>query len=169
MSITMYQASVPVFIRALSSLRGVLQKGEAFAVDRGFAPEVLAQARLIADMLPLARQVQIACDMAKNGSFRLAGQEPPKFEDDETTFAQLYSRIDRTIAVIRDLPADQIDGSESRPIHLQMRTGELNFEGLYYLLDFVLPNLYFHCTTTYAILREAGVPIGKLDYIGAAR
>ncbi|WP_159016668.1 DUF1993 domain-containing protein [Cognatiluteimonas profundi] len=169
MSITMYQASVPVFLRALSSLRGVLQKGEAFAVEKGFAPEVLVQTRLIADMLPLSRQVQIACDMAKNGSFRLAGQEPPKFEDDETDFAQLYSRIDRTIAVIRDLPADQIDGSEARPIHLQMRSGALDFEGLYYLLDFVLPNLYFHCTTTYAILREAGVPIGKMDFMGAQR
>ena len=169
MSITMYQASVPVFIRALSNLRAVLQKGEAFAVEKGFAPEVLVQTRLIADMLPLARQVQIACDMAKNGSFRLAGQEPPKFEDDEATFAQLYSRIDRTIAVIRELPADQVDGSEARAIHLQMRSGELHFEGLYYLLDFLLPNLYFHCTTTYAILREAGVPIGKLDYIGAPR
>ncbi len=169
MSITMYQASVPVFIRALSSLRGVLQKGEAFAAEKGFAPEVLVQTRLIADMLPLSRQVQIACDMAKNGSFRLAGQEPPKFADDETTFAQLYSRIDRTIEVIRGLPADQVDGSEARPIHLQMRTGALDFEGQSYLLDFVLPNLFFHCTTAYAILREAGVPIGKLDFMGPAR
>jgi hypothetical protein len=169
MSISMYQASVPVFIRALSSLRGVLQKGEAFAVEKGFAPEVLVQTRLIADMLPLSRQVQIACDMAKNGSYRLAGQEPPRFADEEATFADLYSRIDRTLDAIRDLPADQIDGSESRPIHLQMRNGELDFEGLYYLLDFVLPNLYFHCTTTYAILREAGVPIGKTDFIGAQR
>jgi hypothetical protein len=79
----------------------------------------------------------------------------------------LYSRIDRPLALIRDLPADQIDGSEARPIRLQMRTGELHFEGQSYLLDFLLPNLFFHCTTTYAILRESGVPIGKLDFIGA--
>lgn len=169
MSLSMYQASVPVFIRALSNLRVVLQKGEAFAIEKGFAPEVLVQTRLIADMLPLSRQVQIACDMAKNGSFRLAGVEAPVFDDDETTFAQLIARIDRTIEVIGGLRAEQIDGSESRAIHLKMRTGELNFEGQTYLLDFVLPNLFFHATTTYAILREAGVPIGKMDYIGAPR
>jgi hypothetical protein len=165
----MYQASIPVFVRALSNLRHVLEKGEAFATDKGFAPEVLLQTRLIADMLPMSRQVQIACDMAKNGSFRLAGVEPPKFEDDEATFAELKARIDRTIEAIRGLPAGQIDGSETRAIHLKMRGGELDFEGQSYLLDFVLPNLFFHCTTTYAILREAGVPIGKTDFIGAPR
>jgi hypothetical protein len=169
MSISMYQASVPVFVRALSNLRHVLEKGEAFANEKEFSSDVLAQTRLIADMLPLVRQVQIAADMAKNGSFRLAGQEPPKFEDDETTFAQLYARIDRTIEAIRGVGADQIDGSEARAITLKMRTGEMKFQGLDYLLDFVLPNLFFHCTTTYAILREAGVPIGKTDYIGAPR
>jgi uncharacterized protein len=169
MTLSMYQASIPVFTRALTNLRGVLQKGEAFAAEKGFSPDVLAQTRLIADMLPLARQVQIACDMVKNGSFRLAGLEAPAFDDDETTLAQLMARIDRTLAVIGDLRADQIDGSEGRAIHLKMRTGELNFEGLPYLLDFVLPNLFFHATTTYAILREAGVPIGKMDFIGAQR
>ena len=169
MSLSMYQASVPVFTRALSNLKGVLQKGEAFAAEKGFSPDVLAQTRLIADMLPLSRQVQIACDMVKNGSFRLAGLEAPAFDDDETTLAQLIDRIDRTLAVIRDLRADQIDGSETRAIHLKMRTGELHFEGQSYLLDFVLPNLFFHSTTTYAILREAGVPIGKMDFIGPQR
>ena len=169
MSLSMYQASVPVFTRALSNLKGVLQKGEAFAAEKGFSPDVLAQTRLIADMLPLSRQVQIACDMVKNGSFRLAGLEAPAFDDDETTLAQLIDRIDRTLAVIRDLRADQIDGSEARAIQLKMRTGELNFEGQSYLLDFVLPNLFFHSTTTYAILREAGVPIGKMDFIGPQR
>src|SRR5512144_903030 len=142
MSLSMYQASVPVFTRALSNLRVVLQKGEAFATEKGFSPDVLAQTRLIADMLPLSRQVQIACDMVKNGSFRLAGLEAPVFDDDETTLAQLVERIDRTIAVIRDLRAEQIDGSETRAIQLKMRTGELNFEGQAYLLDFVLPNLF---------------------------
>jgi uncharacterized protein len=167
MAISMYQASVPVLVRALQSLRGVLDKGEAFAVDKGFAPEVLLQQRLIADMLPLVRQVQIATDMAKNGACRLAGIEPPKFEDDEATFAQLYARIDRAIEVMQGVDAAQVDGSEARPIVLQMRTGEMKFEGQAYLLDFVLPNLFFHCTTTYVILREAGVPIGKMDFLGA--
>ena len=169
MSISMYQASVPVFIRALRNMRAVLQKGEAFANERGFASEVLLQTRLIADMLPLSRQIQIATDMAKNGACRLAGIEPPKFEDDEATFAQMYDRIDRAIAVIEGIDAGSIDGSESRPVTLQMRTGEMKFLGQDYLLDFVIPNLFFHATTSYAILREAGVQVGKADFIGAAR
>jgi len=169
MTLSMYQASVPVFARALANLRAVLQKGEAFAIEKGFEPEVLLQSRLIADMLPLVRQVQIATDMAKNGSFRLAGIDPPKFEDDETTFAQLYARIDRAVELMQGITADKIDGSEARAITLQMRTGEMKFEGQSYLLDFVIPNLFFHTTTTYAILREAGVPIGKMDFMGAPR
>lgn len=169
MSISMYQASVPVFVRALNNLRTVLQKGEAFAKEKGVAPEVLLQTRLIVDMLPLTRQIQIATDMAKNGACRLAGIEPPKFEDDETAFSQLYARIDRAIDVISAISPGQIDGSESRAITLQMRTGEMKFEGQAYLLDFVIPNLFFHTTTSYAILREAGVPLGKTDFIGAPR
>lgn len=169
MPISMHQASIPVFLRALDNLRQVLQKGEAFAIDKGIEPDLMLQQRLIVDMLPLVRQVQIATDMAKNGSFRLAGMEPPKFEDNETTFAQLYARIDRATSLIRDLAPAQIDGSEERAITLQMRTGELHFDGLSYLLHFVLPNLFFHATTTYAILREAGAPIGKLDFMGAPR
>jgi hypothetical protein len=169
MTISMYQASVPVFVRALTNLRAVLQKGEAFAGEKGFAPEVLVQTRLIADMLPLVRQVQIATDMAKNGACRLAGIDPPKFEDDETTYAQLYARIDRAIEVIQGVSAAQLDGSETRAITLPMRTGEMKFEGQSYLLDFVIPNLFFHCTTSYVILREAGVPIGKMDFMGAPR
>jgi hypothetical protein len=169
MTISMYQASVPVFTRALTNLRAVLQKGEAFAGEKGFAPDVLVQTRLIADMLPLVRQVQIATDMAKNGACRLAGIDPPKFEDDETTYAQLYARIDRALEVIRGIGAAQLDGSESRAITLHMGSGEMTFEGQSYLLDFVIPNLFFHCTTSYVILREAGVPIGKLDFMGAPR
>jgi uncharacterized protein len=169
MTISMYQASVPVFLRALTNLRAVLQKGEAFAGEKGFAPDVLVQTRLIADMLPLVRQVQIATDMAKNGACRLAGIDPPKFEDDETTYAQLYARIDRAIEVIRGVDAAQLDGSETRAITLQMGNGEMKFEGQSYLLDFVIPNLFFHCTTSYVILREAGVSIGKMDFMGAPR
>ena len=169
MTLSMHQASVPVFLRALDNLRHVLQKGEAFAVEKGIEPEVLLQTRLIADMLPLVRQVQIATDMAKNGSFRLSGIDPPKFADDETTFAQLHARIDRAIALIGELAPAQIDGSEARAITVPMRAGEMHFDGQTYLLHYVIPNLFFHCTTAYAILREAGVPIGKLDFMGAPR
>jgi hypothetical protein len=167
-TISMYQACVPVCTRALRNLRAVLQKGEAFANEKAVAADVLLQTRLILDMLPLVRQVQIATDMAKNGGCRLAGIDPPKFEDDEVDFAQLYARIDRAIAVLEGLTPAQVDGSESRAITLQMRTGEMKFQGQDYLLGFVLPNLFFHCTTSYVILREAGVPIGKMDFIGPA-
>jgi hypothetical protein len=167
MTLSMYQASIPVFVRALENLRHVLQRGEAFAVEKGIAPEVLLQQRLIADMLPLVRQVQIATDMAKNGSFRLAGIDPPKLEDDEATFAQLYARLDRVIGMLGGIAPEQIDGSEDREIVLKMRSGEVRFDGRFNLLHFVIPNVFFHCTTAYAILREAGVPIGKQDYMGA--
>jgi len=167
MTLSMYQASIPVFVRALENLRHVLQRGEAFAVEKGIAPEVLLQQRLIVDMLPLVRQVQIATDMAKNGSFRLAGIDPPKLEDDETTFAQLYARLDRVIGMLGEIAPEQIDGSEDREIVLKMRSGEVRFDGRFNLLHFVIPNVFFHCTTAYAILREAGVPIGKQDYMGA--
>jgi hypothetical protein len=154
MTLSMYQASVPVFVRALGNLRHVLQKGEAFAAGKGIAPEVLLQTRLIPDMLPLVNQVRIATDMATRGTARLAGAEPTPVADEETTFAELYARI---------------DGSESRPITLQMRTGELKFDGQSYLLHFLLPNLFFHTTTTYDILRQGGVPLGKTDFIGGAQ
>ena len=169
MSLSMYQASVPVFLRALHNLHDVLHKGEAHAIDKGYDPGVLLQTRLIPDMLPLVRQVQIATDMAKNGCARLAAVEPLAFADDETTFAQLYARIERALDYIKGFSAAQLDGSEARAITLQMRTGEMHFDGQTYLLHFVLPNLFFHSTTTYAILREAGVALGKADFMGAPR
>lgn len=170
MSLSMYQASVPVFVRALANLRHVLQKGEAHASEHGIAPEVLLQARLFPDMFPLLRQVQIATDMCKNGAARLAGAEPVPFPDDETSFAQLYARIDRAIEVLQGFQAGQIDGSEGRPVSFMTRSnGELKFDGQSYLLGFVLPNLYFHASITYALLREAGVVLGKNDFLGAAK
>ena len=168
MTISMYAASVPVFERALRNLRHILSKGEAHARERGIDVDGLLGLRLIDDMLPLSRQVQIACDMAKNGAARLAGQQPPVFEDDETTLAQLQERIDRTIAFIGGLDASAIDGSEEREIVLSMRSGELRFKGQDYLLGFVLPNLHFHSTVTYALLRAQGAPLGKTDYIAGA-
>lgn len=170
MSLSMYQASIPVFVRALANLRHVLQKGEAHASEHGIAPDVLLQSRLFPDMFPLVRQVQIATDMCKNGAARLAGTEPVPFADDEATFAQLYARIDRAIDVLQGFRPEQVDGSEGRPVSFMTRSnGELKFDGQSYLLGFVLPNLYFHSSMTYALLREAGVALGKTDFIGAAK
>ena len=166
MTLSMYQASVPVAVRALENLTAVLKKGHAHAQTRGVDDAVLLQTRLIPDMLPLVKQVQIACDMACRGVARLAGVEPAAFEDNETTFEQVYDRIGRAIAYVSGFTAAQLDGSEARAIHLKMRSGELHFEGQAYLLEFVLPNLFFHCTTAYNILREAGTEIGKQDFLG---
>jgi hypothetical protein len=170
MAISMYQASAPVFLRALGNLQGVLRKGEAHAADKGFEPGVLLQARLAPDMFPLLKQVQIATDLAKNCCARLADVEPLKFEDDEATFAELHARIERAVGYIGGFESGQIDGSEGRKITLATRSaGELMFDGESYLLHFILPNLFFHCTTAYAILRHSGVALGKLDFIGAPR
>ena len=168
MTLSMYQAAVPVFIRALGNLKHVLQKGAEHAKTKNVSDEVLLQTRLIPDMLPLVKQVQIAADMATRGTARLAGVEPKSFEDNETTLEQLYARIDSAIEYIKTFKPEQIDGSEGRTIVLKMRSGEMTFEGQAYLLGFALPNVFFHCTTAYNILREAGTEIGKNDFIGQA-
>ena len=147
----------------------MLRKGEAFATEKGFEPDVLLNSRLIADMFPLVKQVQIATDMAVRGTSRLAGNEPPSFPDTETDFAGLYARIDRACEVVRGCDAAQLDGSEGRTISVPRRGREpLQLDGQSYLLHYLLPNLFFHCTTAYAILREAGVALGKEDFIGAS-
>jgi uncharacterized protein len=170
MTLSMYEASAPVFIRALGNLGGVLRKGEAHAAERGFDAALLLQQRLTPDMFPLLRQVQIASDLAKKGIARLAGVEPPAFADVEATFDELHARIERAVDYIGGFDAAQIDGSESRPVTIPTRSaGELRFNGQSYLLQFTLPNLFFHCTTAYALLRQAGVPLGKLDFMGAPR
>jgi hypothetical protein len=169
MTLSMYQASVPVFERALSNLLHVLKKGEAHAKAKGVTDEVLLGTRLIPDMLPLTKQVQIACDMAARGAARLAGMEPASFEDNETTLEQLYARIEKVIAYIKGFTAAQFDGSETRAIELKTRNGDMKFSGQDYLLTFIIPNLYFHCTTTYVILREAGAELGKTDFIAGGR
>jgi len=167
MTLSMYQAAVPVFVRALGNLTHVLKKGEAHAKSKNVSDETLLQTRLIPDMLPLVRQVQIACDMATRGTARLAGVEPMPFEDNETTLEQVYSRIDRALEYINTFKPEQIDGNEARTIVLKTRTGEMTFDGQTYLLHFLIPNLFFHCTTAYNILREAGTEIGKMDFIGS--
>ena len=168
MSLSMYQAAVPLFLRALSNLQHVLKLGEKHAKEKGVEGSVLLQTRLIPDMLPLVKQIQIATDMAKNGTARLAGVDPLKFEDNETSFEELHARIERAIDYIKSFKPDQIDGSETLAITLKTRNGEQHFEGQAYLLHFVIPNLFFHCTTAYNILREAGTNIGKQDFIGKA-
>lgn len=167
MSISMYQASVPVIVRALGNLRAILEKGAAHAEARKIEPSALIGSRLFPDMFALARQVQLACDMAKSCPSRLAGVEPPKYADDEATFAELIARIDRTVAHVKSFKPEQIDGSEDKAVTLQTPRGPLNFKGQQYLLFFLLPNLFFHVTTAYNILRHNGVELGKADYLGS--
>jgi len=168
MTISMYQASIPVFLRALDNLSAILDIGAAHAAAKQLDPLVLTGARLYPDMFPFSRQVQIACDMVKGGAARLAGVEPPPRADTERTFAELKARIDWTAAFLRRFDAEQIDGSEDRPIVIRTPFGELNFTGQRYLLGFVLPNLYFHSTTAYNLLRHSGVELGKRDFLGSA-
>jgi uncharacterized protein len=165
-SISMYQASIPVFVRALRSLKHILRKSETHAEAQGYDAGVLLQARLYPDMLPLLRQVQITTDLAKNAAARLAGVEPLRFEDTENEYAELYARLDRAIEYLGTFTPEQIDGSEGRPITVPTRNrGDLQFDGRGYLLGFAAPNVYFHVTTAYAILRHNGVPLGKPDYL----
>lgn len=166
MTISMYSASIPTFIRALTNLADVLQKGAAHCEAKKIDPSVLVNARLFPDMFPLAKQVQIAADAAKGGAARLAQVQPPAFEDNETTFAELIERAKKTIAYLETLKPEQIDGSEDRTVSWQTRTATKSMQGQPYLLLHVLPNLFFHCTTTYNILRHNGVEIGKQDFLG---
>jgi uncharacterized protein len=166
MKISMYEASSPRFAHALRNLSAVLDKAQAHAEAKKLDPAVPGGLRLIADMFPLARQVQIACDTAKGAVARLAGVEIPRFEDDEKTLPELKARIARTLDFVESVPAAKIDGSEEREVVLQMRGGEQRFKGLPYLLGHAWPNFYFHCTTAYNILRANGVELGKRDFIG---
>lgn len=166
MAISMYEASVPVFIRSLKNLSAILEKGEAHAKSKGFDSTVITTSRLYPDMWPLTRQVQSAADTAKGAGARLAGMDPPTFEDVETTIEELGSRIDRTITFLKSLNAGQIDGSGEREIVLKFPSTTLEFKGQDYLLGFALPNFYFHMTTAYAILRHNGVVVGKRDFLG---
>lgn len=166
MTISMYQSSVPVFIRNLNNLSAILKKGALHSEAKKVDGTVLVNSRLFPDMFHLSRQVQIACDAAKIGAARLAEIEFPAFEDNETTFEQLQERVAKTIKFLESIKPEQIDGKEELKIHYVQRNKENNFVGLPYLLNYVLPNLYFHITTTYAILRHNGVELGKKDYLG---
>ncbi len=166
MSISMYQASVPVLARTLNNLVNILEKGAAHAEAKKIEPSVLLNSRLFPDMFALTRQVQIATDMAKGCVARLAGDEPVKFDDNEASFADLIARVRKAIGIVEGYKAPQFEGSETRDIVLKSPRGEMNFKGLPYLQGFVLPNVYFHVTTTYNILRHNGVELGKMDFIG---
>ncbi|WP_438041748.1 DUF1993 domain-containing protein [Sorangium sp. So ce128] len=167
MTISMYQASVPVLVRMLGNLSAILTKAAAYAEAKKIEPRVLLDARLAPDMLSFTRQVQIATDMAKGCGARLAAADLPKYEDNEASFQELQARITKTVAFLNSLRPEQIDGSEDRDITIPTRDQPLQFKGLVYLLHFVLPNFYFHVTTAYAILRHNGLEIGKLDFLGA--
>ncbi|MDB5968555.1 MAG: hypothetical protein JWQ90_1005 [Hydrocarboniphaga sp.] len=167
MSLSMYEASVPTLSRMLDNLRGILSKGAAHAEQHKLDPAALTTFRLYPDMFPLTRQVQIATDMAKGCVARLAGVEPPAYEDKETTFAELGERVEKTAAFVKSFSSSQIDGSEDREIVLKMRNGEMRFSGKQYLLHFAIPNVHFHVATAYLILRHNGVVLGKPDFIGA--
>ena len=166
MSLSMYQASIPVFQRMLGNLSQILDKAVTMAEAKKIDPLVLANARLAPDMHPLIRQVQIATDSVKGCAARLAGVEVPSFADTESNFGELQARLKKTQDFLNTVSAAQIDGSEDKAITLNFPGMELKFTGQQYLLGFVLPNFYFHLTTAYAILRHNGVDIGKMDFIG---
>ncbi len=166
MSISMYKASVPVCIHMLNNLTGILEKGAAYCNEKDVDESVLVNARLFPDMFPLARQVQIACDIAKRGAARLAGMTPDAQEDTEATFPELIERVRGVISFLETLEPGQIDGTEEKSITFKIRGDDVTFEGETYLLSFILPNVYFHITTAYNILRHNGVVLGKRDYLG---
>ncbi len=166
MSLSMFEAAVPPLARSLRNLAGILAKAAGHAESRGIDPDVLLQARLYPDMFPLVRQVQIATDIARRGLARLAGVESVSMEDHEASFDDLIGRIETTVASLEGFCAEQIDGTETKAIELPIRGETLRFSGQSFLLFFVLPNVYFHVTTAYDILRHNGVELGKRDFLG---
>ncbi|MFV0410064.1 MAG: DUF1993 family protein, partial [Paracoccus sp. (in: a-proteobacteria)] len=166
MSLSMYQASIPVLLRMYGNLAAILDKAEAFCTAKTIEPSALLDARLAPDMYPLSRQVQMASDLAKGCAARLAGVEPPRYADTESSFAELQARIAKTLEYLRSFTPEQVDSGAEREITLKFPSGELNFNGPDFLLHFALPNFFFHLTTAYAILRHNGLDIGKMDYMG---
>lgn len=166
MSLSMYEASIPVFVKFLSNLSTILEKGATHAEAKKIEPSVLINARLAPDMYPLSRQIQIATDVVKGCAARLAGIEVPSYEDTEATFPELQGRIAKTVSFLQSVSPSQIDGSEERSVTLKLRGQDVTFLGQDYLLNFAIPNFYFHTTVAYAILRHNGVELGKMDFLG---
>jgi hypothetical protein len=167
MKISMYALSHDVFKKALTQLLHVMEKGVANAKARNFDTSVLVGARLAPDMLPFVKQIQLTSDFAKNSMARLAGVDPPKFEDNETTMDELFARVRKTIEYIDSVPAGAFEGSEDRDIKIPLRDRTVEFKGLEFLQKWALPNFFFHHVTAYNLLRHNGVDIGKKDFLGA--
>lgn len=168
MSISMHSSSVPIFVRNLDNLLTWLDKAQAHAEARKFDTGNYLALRLAPDMLPLVKQIQIASDGAKGCVARLAGVEIPKWDDNESSLDELRARVRKTIDYVQSIPAAKIDGSEDRDITITLRSGDVHFEGQRYLEHWALPNFYFHVMTVYALLRHAGVDLGKQDYLRGA-
>ena len=168
MSLTLYDASIPGYLRMLRNLSALLDKAEGHATTQGVALSTLAEARLAPDMHPLTRQIQLASDAAKGGAARLAQIDPPSFPDTETTFPELQERLTRTITFLETIKREQVDGGEDRTIELKFPGRVMTFTGRDFLFQFSMPNFLFHVTTAYAILRNQGAPLGKMDYLAGA-
>ena len=166
MSLSLHQVTVPVFVRTLTNLKAVLEKAKAHALAQKIEESVFLNARLYPDMLPLSRQVQIATDIARGCAARLAGLEPPPYEDKEQTFDDLSARVTRTIEYMKALDPAQFEGGEAREITRPVRGEPHKFMGINYLQQFAMPNVFFHTATAYGILRHNGVPVGKVNYLG---
>ncbi len=168
MPITMFDASAPQFLQGLKGLKGVLAKAAAHVEAKKLDPNALLQTRLYPDMLPMLRQVQIACDFAKGGAGRLAQDEMPVYEDTEASFADLITRVEKTMAYLETLKPAAFEGAEDRDITLLRRGESFTFKGKVYLFEQALPNFWFHVTTAYALLRHNGVEVGKKDFLASA-
>ena len=164
--LSLYDISVPVFIRALRNLDAFLQKGADWFAEQGRPESELITARLIEDMHPLTAQIQRASDSAKGVVARLTGAEVPAMPDDEQTIADLRARIAKTIAVLESARREDFEGTEDKPVEIWTPKAALLFNGRSYVMEFAIPNVFFHVTAAYALLRKEGVPIGKVDYIG---
>ena|SRR5450631_21309 len=167
MKITMYQATVPPCVRALTNLNEILSKAESYAAARKIDPAALLNARLFPDMLPLSMQIVIAGDLARGGAARLAGAVVPTFEGGKGTFTELIEGVRRSIGYLDSLQPEQFEGAEDRTVTWQTRSSSKRMQGMPYLFNHVLPNVYFHVTTAYGILRHSGLEIGKQDYLGS--
>lgn len=167
MSLSLYEATIPTFLHTLHSLRAILEKAVAHAEARKFDANVFVTMRLYPDMLPLNRQVQIASDAAKGSAARLSATEPPKFEDNETTLAELVERLTKTIDYLQSFKPEQFAGAENRVITVKTPRHTFNFKAADFVRHWALPNFFFHVTTAYALLRHGGVEIGKADFLGS--
>jgi hypothetical protein len=169
MPISLYDASIPVFRRMLGNLAHLLDKAEQHAAAQGQDVEALLGARFAPDMFPLARQIQITCDGAKNGAARLVGETPPKVPDVEATWAELKERVAKTLAYLEGFRPEQFEGREGSTVELPLPNRTLSFSGVDFVFNFALPNFFFHYVTTYDLLRSQGVPLGKGDYLAGAQ